>query len=151
VADETGRFQAVFPGQPIPVNRKDDDGQLVRGFDLNRDFPPEKYFVYYLDPQKGGAKKEEAVLEDAANKLAEFVPPGSEEVRRDMTKHDGYPALDVLMHNNDAQAGTVIVRLVLGKSAIGGRRLYVAGVAGPLQPHDTRAKQFFNGFKLTGR
>ena len=150
LTDAAGRYKAVFPGHPTVVNRKDDAGRLVRGYELYRDIPSEKYFVYYVDLPKAADRDAAAVLADEAKNLSEFVPPGATEIDRAAATHDGFPALDVLMDDHDPQGGAVVVRCVLAGGAGGVPRLYVAGVAGPVGPDDTRAKRFFGGFRVTG-
>lgn len=148
VSDETGRFAAAFPGDPIPVNRKDADDRLIRGLDLRRDFPPEKYFVYYLDLPEAEGQDPQAVLAKAAGELDGFIPPGCEESRREPTAHDGFPALDLEVDTDDPQAHKAIVRLVLGKAPVGTPRLYVAGLTGNFGPDDIRSRRFFLEFRL---
>jgi hypothetical protein len=149
VADDVGRYRALFPGHPSPINRKDDGGRLVRGYDLRRTFPPETYFVYYVDLPKAAGRDAADVLAAETKGLAEFVPPGATEAEREAATHDGFPAVDVLMDSPDPEAGTVVVRCVLAGTAAGVPRLYVVGLAGPVGPDDTRAKRFFGGFRVT--
>jgi hypothetical protein len=148
VSDDFGQYKALFPGDPEPINRKSDAGRLIRGHELQRIFPPEFYFVYYVDLPKAMARDADALLAQETADLSEYLPPGVTETGRETTTHDGYPATDVMFRNPDPQASTVIVRCVLVSRPGAVPRLYVVGIAGPVSPHDTRVKRFFTGFRL---
>lgn len=145
--DAEGRFTAVFPGTPDPVERSTDDGSPVRGLELDRPLPPEKFFVFYEDLDAAQVKRgAEAVFTDAIQRLvrqARFVD--SRELARESTKHDGYPALDLQMVDSDKPHEQVVIRLVLA-----GNRIYAAGAAGALDPNQGRVREFFQGFHVTG-
>lgn len=148
-ADPDGRFTAAFPGEANPVNRNAADGTPIRGLELNRELPPEKYFVYYTDLEAEVGKSQKA--QDAAfdHAIDRMVRDGmlaeSQVSQRQATTHDGYTATDVILQDPDRTGEQGIVRLILV-----GKRVYAIGVGGPVNPHDPRVREFFLRFQITG-
>ncbi len=147
-ADPDGRFTAAFPGEAIPVSRNAADGTPVRGLELNRDLPPEKYFVLYtdLDADVGKTQKaQDAAVDRAIDRMVrDGMLAESQVSQRQATTHDGYPATDAILQDPDRTGEQGIVRLILA-----GKRVYAIGVAGPVNPHDPRVREFFLRFRVT--
>jgi hypothetical protein len=137
-----GRFRGEFPGQPFTYTQPGDDGLTRHCTEFKRSFPPETYFVHYVD-LRAGPRTSAAVLKDAADKAVAKVP-GSTEARRTTDTADGHPSVDLIVNHPDDTV--TIVRFILVE-----RRLYAVGVTGmdPLNPDtDPRVKHFLDTFKV---
>lgn len=145
VADADGRFVAGFPGTATAVNRPAADGTPVRGLELDRETPPEKYYVFYYDLPPADARNGDDAAFDAA--IERVVRDGrfaeTPIAARESTTHDGHAALDVQLFDPERFNQERIVRLVRA-----GDRVYIAGVDGPLDPDQTRVKEFFRRFEV---
>jgi hypothetical protein len=138
-----GRFRGEFPVQPFTYTRADDDGRTWHCTEYKRSFPPETYFVRYVDLPRAKAPAAEKALADAADKLAARVP-GSTELRRTSGTTDGHPSVDLTLEHPDDTV--TAARLVLV-----GTRLYEVGVTGMIDRRDAdddpRVKHFLDAFK----
>lgn len=149
--DEDGRFAAAFPGSPDPVSRSAADGTPIRGLELDRDVPDEKYFVYYADnltskPEKGNRPPHDPVFDTAIELILRDGRLVDSKIQKQATsQHDGYDALDLILVDDNRPFEKGIVRLVRV-----GDRVYVVGVAGQMNPGDVRVRSFFNRFQITG-
>lgn len=147
-ADPDGRFAAAFPGEAVPVSRTAADGTPVRGLELNRELPPERYFVLYtdLDAEVGPSQKAQDAAVDGG--IDRMVRTGmfaeSQVAQRQATTHDGYLATDVILQDPDRTGEQGIVRVILV-----GKRVYAIGAGGPVNPHDPRVREFFLRFRVT--
>jgi hypothetical protein len=140
-----GKFRADFPGTPTRYTHKLGDGTDRTAVEFKREFADELYFVRHSELSAGDARAgANAALEEACRKaLAE--KPGSTEVTRSTSTHDGYPAADLTINHPDG--GMTIVRLV-----VAGRRVYAVGITSSDQwigTDDPRVEHFLNSFKVT--
>lgn len=137
-----GRFRGEFPGQPFTYTQPGDDGLTRHCTEFKRSFPPETYFVRYVD-LRAGPRTSDRALKDAADRAVAKVP-GSTELRRTTGTADGHPSVDLTVNHPDDTV--TIVRFILVE-----RRLYAVGVTGtdPLNPDtDPRVKHFLDTFKV---
>lgn len=140
-----GKFRAEFPGQPTSYTHTMGDGTARTAVELKRGLAGELYFVRHSElsakDARGGA---DAALEAACRK-AVTEKPGSTEVARSTSTHDGYPAADLTINHPDG--GMTIVRLV-----VAGRRVYAVGITCNdqwMSTDDPRVEHFLNSFKVT--
>jgi hypothetical protein len=142
-----GFYQVSFPGPAAPFTQMTSNGGVVRGVQMSRDFPPERYFVGHIDlPPVAGQKGVEEALDLAAIDTTELVPPGVEELARMPGRHDSYPCRDWYFADQDVQ---LVVRCIVVDGAIA-RRIYVIGWEGPgpRGPEEYRVRRFFRSFRI---
>jgi LSD1 subclass zinc finger protein len=140
-----GRFKLEMPGQPQPITLPGDNGATVKGFESDRPLSEDRYFVKYFElPEKADRSDPQAILASAIQKEVAATAPGPETARQ-VTTHDGYPALDAWFETGPAlMARTTILRAILI-----GQRVYLLGAKGPnLQPQMWWVMRFFKSFEV---
>lgn len=137
-----GRFHAEFPGTPTQFADADDERRPRQNIEFRRKFPPETYFVRYVDLTADPAD-EDAVLDAAADDVVKDRA-GSREVTRSEPKTvGGYPAVDVTLENADSS-------MTVSRAVLVGRRLYVIGMTGGGLHWDTpHVQHFMEAFRAT--
>ena len=88
-----GRFAANSPASRSPTPSPPRRAAPATAPSTSGAFPPETYFVHYLD-LRAGPRASAQILKDAADKTVTQVP-GSTEVRRTSGTTDGWPSVDL--------------------------------------------------------
>lgn len=145
--DAMGRFEVGLPGQPTVVERRNDDGVMVRGLIFEREQPSEQFFAYTMElPAAWNLLDDEEILNRVAERLQADHVKGHEEIRREFTKHDGYEAMDVEYEHEIGPIGSIVIRTLIMPTPLG-KRGYLAGFIGPGSVDDARVQEFFLRFR----
>lgn len=130
-----GAFEAIFPGEPLPVVRKD-DGIDVVGVESKREFPEETYFVERHENAKQSPK--EAIDAWVRRQGATVVDRDAAKVHRGLDASEANGQLSITK-------GNFVLRAVKVGDAI-----YLVGIFGGVMPHSQYADRFLDSFKPKG-
>jgi hypothetical protein len=140
-----GRFKLEMPGEPMAITLPGENGATVKGFESNRPMSEDRYFVKYFElPVKADLIDPQAILTSVIQKEVAASAPGPETARQ-LTTHDGYPALDAWFESGPA----LMSRATILRAILIGRRVYLLGAKGPnLQPQMWWVMRFFKSFEV---
>jgi LSD1 subclass zinc finger protein len=143
---EEGKFQVEFPSEPQPIAQAGEHGVIVKGLEAKRKLAEGRYFVKYYDlSKKQLAGDPETILNDALKTEIAGLAAGNE-IQRQMTKHAGFPAIDVELH----QGSEFMQRITVLRIILAGSRVYILGTQGQNQlPQFAYVQQFFISFRTT--
>lgn len=145
VEDADAAYEVEFPGDAKPIQEKGELGAEIAGYELRRPMSKDLYFVrHFALPANQQNVAPADVLDQICQKQIENLGAGAE-FKREQTKHQGYPALDVWLQKGKNFVKVVtIIRIIVAKG-----RVYVLVASGAnLQPQSWWVRQFFRSFKI---
>jgi len=143
--DPGGRFKLEMPGEAKPIAQIGEGGAAVTGFESPRPMSEDRYFIKHYDLKADADVADpQAILAAAIQREVAGSAPGPETARQ-LTMHDGYPALDAWYETGPVlMSHSTILRAILV-----GRRVYLLGAKGQsLQPQMWWIMRFFKSFEV---